>query len=296
MRSIACRYRAITGHFPLDALLEVTDPISISTVVREPRARVLSVYMYWRVPGVIREWEANHPELHALRPLTEFLAEPTVATQIDNTLCRMLLGSDPRLPPDQFALQSDLTAIAADAIERLERLGLVGVLELGDSMWRGLARVFGVKLHPAMVRVTGRPGFSPRPLRSDEETLFDAEALDRIEQRCAGDMIVYEHVLAQAVKDEGERARIRRAAFAAELVKLGDLIGYTTTRETQRITEQVRDELREELQCAREELERTRQWLTSIETSTSWRLTAPLRVAKRTLLTRHRAGTPASFT
>lgn len=287
MRAIGRRYRAITGHFSLDMLLQVTDPASICTALREPRARVLSVYMWWRVPGAVHAWEADHPELHALRPLREFLSEPAVAYQIDNNLCRMLLGSDPRLPPQQFASKADLAAVAADAIERLESLGFVGAVELGDGMWQGISRVFGVTLHPTMARVTGEPGFTPRRLCSDD-TLVDAETLDLIDQRAAGDTIVYEHVLARAGKDARERARIRRAALAAELVKLGDLVGYTTTREAERVAEAQREQLHDELQRARQELELTREWLTSVQASMSWRVTAPLRTAKRTLLTRHR--------
>jgi hypothetical protein len=85
------QYRAISGHFSLATLLQVTDASSICTVLREPRARVLSLYMYWRTPGIGEEWEPYRAHEHARRPLAEFVKEPLLAPVIDNQVCRMLL-------------------------------------------------------------------------------------------------------------------------------------------------------------------------------------------------------------
>lgn len=278
MRAIGCRYQAILGHFDLDTLLAITDAASVCTVVREPRARLLSVYMYSRVPGVAADWAYN-PTLHALRQLNEFLAEPFRAPQIDNVLCRMLLGNDPRLPPQQFAAQSDLPAVAADAIERLESLGFVGALESGESFWPAVSRAFGVTLRPAAARITGSEAFIPQPLRPDEK-LFDAESLDLLERCCAGDKLVYDHALAKAGEDDAGRRRITEAAFATELVKLGDLLG-TGDRAA---SDSEIPRLEGELERSHKELTATREWLSSVQSSASWRLTAPLRTAKQRLL------------
>lgn len=277
MRSIGQRYRAITGHFNLDTLLEITDATRICTVVREPRTRVLSVYLYSLVPGVAPDWAYN-PTLHDPRPLGQFLLEVFRAPQIDNVLCRMLLGDDPRLPAQDVVAESDVPAIALDAIARLGSLGYFGVLELEESVWQGISRMFGVKLNPARVRVTGEPAFTPRPLGS-REPLFDAECLRLLEQRCAADAIVYDRALAQAGIDAQERARIKDAAFAAELVKLGDLIGNSERPAPNPQVQRLEDALRR----SHEELDATRHWLDSVQTSASWRLTAPLRSAKRRL-------------
>lgn len=295
------RHRAIVGHFSLDTLLELTDAESICTVLREPRTRLLSFYMYWRIPDVGESWAPYRAELHALRPLGEFLAEPYLAPVIDNQLCRLLLGDDPRLPPQGFARQSDVATIAADAIERLATLGFVGVLELGESVWGGMSRAFGVALHPTMVHVTGE--VPPLAVGADE-TLFDADALELIEQRCAADAMVYDHVLGQAGLDERAREQMSNAAFAAELVKLGDLLGHSTILATERIVAELRSQLseqerssaeaiqrlREELRREalavrneRQELEAARHWLDVIQASASWRLTSPLRAVKRGL-------------
>jgi hypothetical protein len=97
-------------------------------------------------------------------------------------------------------------------------------LELGESIWRGIGKVFGVTLRPSRANVTGSQ--SRTPLRiSSSETSFDEETFELLQERSAADAIVYDHVLMQAVKSEDERARIRGGAFASELVKYGELIG-----------------------------------------------------------------------
>ncbi len=95
-------YRAVSGHFALDTLLQVTDAASVATVLREPRARVLSLYLYWRVPGIGDSWAPHKTPEHAHRPLREFLAEPKLAPMIDNQVCRMLLHGDARLRAPGF--------------------------------------------------------------------------------------------------------------------------------------------------------------------------------------------------
>ena len=277
------RYSVVAGHFSLTNLLEITDAGSICTVLREPRTRLLSFYMYWRIPDIGEKWTPYRAELHALRPLSEFLAEPYLAPVIDNQLCRLLLRGDPRLPPNGFVSESDVAAVAADAIGRLGTLGFVGVLELGDDTWRGVAEMFGVTLRPVMVNVTGE--VPPLTVGADE-VVVDADALDLIEQRCSADMIVYDHALANAGLDECARARMRDRAFAKELVKLGDLIGYSTKRATELATAELRGRLGEQesaAECDREELAEVRYWLDAIQASVSWRVTSPLRVTKRWL-------------
>ncbi len=116
-------YRAVSGHFLLTTLLQIADAASIATVLREPRVRLLSLYMYWRVPGV----------------------------------------------------------------------GFVGVLELGDSVWRGLGRLFGVELDPTELNATEELG-GLIPV-GPGDCLLTPEALDLIEQRSAADLPVYDHVL-----------------------------------------------------------------------------------------------------
>lgn len=304
------QYRAVSGHFSLPTLLQIADASSIATVLREPRARLLSLYMYWRTPGIGDGWGPYRAHEHARRPLSEFLAEPRLAPVLDNQVCRMLLHGDPRLPESGFAAPSDFAALAADAIERLDTLGFVGVLELGEDTWRGVARLFAVTLDPIDVNVTGEHVI-PEAIRPEEE-LFAGDGvdiLDLLERRNAADLLLYDHALARAGLDAQERRRLMDGAFARQLVKLGDILGHSAAQATERseavgvlssrLEEQegLRIELSEararldtyaqtiqdleEQVCRRDEdLDRLHRWLDAEHASVSWRLTAPLRAAK----------------
>jgi hypothetical protein len=285
------RYRVVSGHFFLATLLRVSNAASIATVLREPRARLLSLYMFWRVSGIHDFWAPSRAVDHARRPLAEFLSERRLAPVIDNQLCRMLLAEDARLSELKFAATADIESIACDASERLDALGFVGVLELGDDLWKGLAEMFGVDLEPVSVNVTedleGLIAMDPR------QPLFTKEALELIERRTAADSLVYEHVLARAGLDVAERQRLRDAAFAQQLVKLGDLVGRSAARTAEQavLVEALREQVEEGSRTIRgletdlvryqENLDRWRRWLEAVHSSASWKLTTPLRAAKR---------------
>jgi hypothetical protein len=302
------RYRAVSGHFSLPTLLQIAPASSIATVLREPRTRLLSLYLYWRTPDIGEPLAPYRANEHARRPLSEFLSEPRLAAAVDNQVCRMLLYGDPRLPELGFAAPSEIDAIASDAIDRLDRLGFTGVLELNESVWRGVGQLFGVKLVPIEVNVTGEP-VRPTAAPLAGQKLLTADALDLIEQRSASDLIVYDHVLARAGLDSCERRRLADCAFAGQLVKMGDLVGRSAAeaaehaetaevlRSQLREQERWRDELHEtcvrlstqeravqeldeEVRRGNEEVDRLRRWLDAEHASASWRLTAPLRALK----------------
>jgi hypothetical protein len=293
-------YSVVGGHFPLSTLLHVTKAPAIATVLREPRARLLSGYAFWRAlsPAVRSAWQAYALPDCALRPLDEFLGEPVIAPVIDNVVCRMLLGDGHRIPKEGFIAAADIDSVASDAINALATLGYVGVLELGNSMWDGLSDFFGVSLSPIRENATGSlydvPGAPPirQPITLDTLDLLDA--------RTAADAIVYQRVLRDHGRPAEDADRLRATAFAAELARVGNLIGTsaaeartrglrideltqrlrTTAEELQGMTARLREKELELAQAA-EELRCHRQWLEAIQGSTSWRVTAPLRATKR---------------
>jgi hypothetical protein len=292
------RHRAIAGHFALSTLLQVTDAARIATVLREPQTRLLSLYMYWRTPGISDLWTPYTANEHALRPMAEFLAESRVAPMVDNQLCRMLLQPDTRLPPHDHADSRDIPSIAGDAIARLETLGFVGILELGDTLWRHIGDIFGVPLDPCKINRTGELS-TPVAMRLGEAPL-GADAIHLLTQRTAADAVVYDFALASKGVKNAERRRLRHQATAYELVKLGDLTGESAGRlaEREALAETLRRELdaheltrqeqqqtisalREEGEYRDGELRKVRQQVAVMSSSASWRVTAPLRTAKR---------------
>jgi hypothetical protein len=97
-------------------------------------------------------------------------------------------------------------------------LGFAGVLELGDSAWEGLTRLFGVELESRKINVTSELADRDIPPRKGD--LLGREAQDLVERRNGVDRIVYDHALKAAGVPSGERLRLADRAFRAQLSRM----------------------------------------------------------------------------
>jgi hypothetical protein len=210
----------VSGHFSLAALLQITDATLIGTILREPRARLLSLYTYWRIPKIFDHVLPYDVGGYAREPPAVFFSDSRLAPAIDNQICRMLLQGDPRIPYDAFIAATDVYQVANDSIERLDRLGFVGVLELGSSAWQGLGNLFGVAVNPTTINVTSELGSSAKLELPDAS--FTSSVRDLIEQRNAGDRMVYDHALKSAGLVGEEGLQFANAAFHAQLSRTQD--------------------------------------------------------------------------
>jgi hypothetical protein len=269
----------------------------------EPRARILSHYAWWRLlPREDREiWRDPRPDL-ALGSLNEFLADPQVAQATDNVVCRMLLAGDPRIPEPDFIAPEDVDDLGAETIAALDRLGFVGILELGDYNWAGLSRFFEVPLSPMRLNTTTGDDLTADAPEAKLE--ITERTLDLLDARTAVDAIAYRHALAGGGCPAGRAERLIATAFADQLVRLGNVAGANpsdlrerarrkdteihdhaeqlrlTNEELQRTAARL-DHTRQQLAHAQDQLRWHRIWLDGIQGSASWRLTAPARTAKR---------------
>ncbi len=271
-------YPAISGHFSLPSLATFAPPSKIGTVLREPRSRLVSYYVYLRLTPALRTlWRAYGVHTAAEGTLAEFLANPRVATSTDNRTCRMLLHGDPRIRDREFIADDDLEPIAEAAWARLEELGFVGILEVPAETWRGLGEFFGVELEPVRENVTraeaAHPGMLPLP------SLGGPETLDLLELRSAADAILYRRIVARLQGGAQAARRLADAAFAQQLVRYG---AFTSAGATEAEEErQAHAETRRALEACTEKLERSDAMLETVWHSRSWRLTAPLRRTRR---------------
>jgi hypothetical protein len=290
-------YPFVSGHFSLSTLLQITNASAIATVLREPRARLLSLYAFWRYSSGLRAAWSGYPPLdHVLRPLSEFLGEPRVAQATDNLVCRMLLPGDSRIPEQEFIAAEDVEDVAERATSVLETLGFVGVVELADQMWSGLSQFFAVPLVPLHAHRTADQSAGSDMDAADLRVT--TATLNLIERRTAADSIVYRRILEQTGCSSDVTDLIRGAAFAAGLVMFGDVAGPSAAQARERArtidelarrvqdASRLQDELvriHQELVRTREELERHRAWLDAVRNSSSWRVTAPARAGAQTV-------------
>lgn len=223
--------RIIAGHFAFGSLALLAPPASMATVLREPRAQLLSLYASWRLNAAeFRDlWHPYSVADSAERPLQEFLADPAIAPMIDQPLCRMLVFDRGGIPGDDFIPGSSASSVASAAIDRIETLGFVGILEFERHMWTGLSAFFGVPLQPLRVNVTAAPPSDrPRP----GQVHLTPRAVELLEARTAADALVYEYILVRVGGLRDRVATMRAAAFGMQLVRLGDLFGESASAVT----------------------------------------------------------------
>jgi hypothetical protein len=213
----------VSGHFSLRTLESLTSPDAIATVIREPRARLLSLFAYWRVTD-FSAMDPYRAHEYARGTLQDLLAEPLAAAAVDNQLCRLVLHPDPRLPPVGFIANGDVGELAADTLGRLDELGFVGLQEHPRETWPGLERVFGIRLPRMRENVTAATVRIPPP---PMEGFITGTTLALLDARSAVDTIVYREILARSVDDEAAAEQLATVAFARQLVTLGDVVGNT---------------------------------------------------------------------
>ena len=178
----------VAGHFKLATLLTRFELGQVCTVLREPRARLLSHYEYWR--GLSPEAQAAELPWQSSRSAREldfadWLLDESIAYQTDNTLIRQLVD-DPAIPDNQFIANGDLARLARQAVRTLRRFGFVGLVEQGDVVFDGLGTFVGASLERERINVTPPVNH----LDVDPRGLFD-RCIPGLAARTAGDAIVW---------------------------------------------------------------------------------------------------------
>jgi hypothetical protein len=222
-------YEVVAGHFSLPSLLSVAPASNIATVLREPRARLVSAFMFLRLSGVIEFLGPYGKEVLAgpARSLETVLADPFIAQSFDNQICRMVLRGDSRVRDCEFVAPGDVEGLAEATIEQLDRLGAVEILEF-DDIWSDLSEFFGVSLEH---RYENASGAGETPEGALPITPYDmSTVLELIDQRSSADRLVYGALLERRLGDGDRARRMADAAFASELVRFGDLTGAAATK------------------------------------------------------------------
>lgn len=128
-------FRYFSGHFDRPNVEHVPEPRRVLTLLREPRARILSLYRFWRAH---REAAFGHgtdlPWVRTARatPLLGFLrhAGDGVPEAIDNAMTRNLAGSGILSPNRRFSLPpEEMLFRAREFLESMTGFGLLEEIE-----------------------------------------------------------------------------------------------------------------------------------------------------------------------
>ena len=103
VRRIIETHRLAMGHIAAHTLVSAGCD-SLALQVREPRARILSLYRFWRAQdeGERSRWGLWGSDLigQASKQLGAFLATPSIWPAVDNAIARQVCGTTPRRMPD----------------------------------------------------------------------------------------------------------------------------------------------------------------------------------------------------
>lgn len=208
----------LAGHMACSTL-RAAGRDTLMTVLREPRSRLLSHWMFWR--------NHSHGELASLGawgdrvglaglPLASFLCRPEIACQTDNIAVRMLLSPHPLIPRDDFIDPAADAVLLEAALSVLDRFAFADLLEnpvLHRNLVAWLARPIGYER-----RNESRPMVPGRATSLSREMTTTAVRL--LADRCRLDRVLWTHVAIQrlgrngaaALRDHAERDGLRRAA------------------------------------------------------------------------------------
>ncbi|MGC9268550.1 hypothetical protein [Acidiphilium sp.] len=143
------RYPLLWGHFGLPALERIDPGRFIFTILREPRARLISIYHFWRSvrPEMVDDIDHDPIVGSAHRhDLLGFLRdpEPMLRDYLDNFYVRRLTGCYiTGSETDRLAEQPERCVAAARAA--LDRIGFVGLTERMDESVQRLAARIGAE-------------------------------------------------------------------------------------------------------------------------------------------------------
>ena len=174
------------------------------TVLRTPQVRLISQFLHCR--GVtdfdLRRWGSVGDAFRAgWGPLSDFLRDPMVAPNVDNTITRFLTWPNPLLGKTTFIDEAHDDELFSAAISRLEAFGHVNVVE-NPAFMAELGAWLGMSLPEK--RLNERLSV-PRRMRPDLESELDASTRSLLDYRCRIDTRVWAHALRQVRLDADPR-------------------------------------------------------------------------------------------
>jgi hypothetical protein len=210
-------YPVALGHFALSTLTPVFDTADMFALLREPRARLVSHFSFWR------SWTAEQhavwapyagSRVPAERGWGGFLTDPEVASQVDNLMVRLLLCPDPRIPADGF-IESDLIdELAGEAIDQMATLGHVDIIDHGPGFWAGLSAWLDTELVP--VRENATPAGTAHTDWPREITATSEQALAL---RTRGDRLIW-NTVALRTRSPAQVAALADAAYLSQIARV----------------------------------------------------------------------------
>jgi hypothetical protein len=214
----------VMGHFSFGTLRGRYPDADLAVFLREPTARLLSHWVYWRALTwfSLRHWGAEwSPRLKLARlPLHGFLSHPDVASQTDNIITRMLVWPHPLIPDNQFIDPANDDALLLIAIKNLANCGFAGITEQGSVVYREFSTWLGITLDLATLNPAVRMRRAARTRLNEELT---PATLDLLRQRSRLDDKLWK-ILAVRKMSEADAETLRENAILQAVARFSLLL------------------------------------------------------------------------
>ncbi len=212
----------LTGHFARSTVDQALPGARQIMLLREPSARVLSQWAYWRAlpPFKHREWGAWFDRIRlAQQPLASFLAAPEVACQTDNAYVRALLWPHALIPDAGFIAPSSDASLLAEAHAAMAGLSFSSILE-NPRLTEGLGRYLGCALRIRSVNVTDA---MPRVLQTSMPDEMTAQASELVSERSRLDRELWQSLAERLMSPLAARS-LQAATFERIQARYADLM------------------------------------------------------------------------
>lgn len=206
-------YRLVVGHFTLPTLVGAFEPADVALILREPRARLVSQYAYWRslTEADHEPWGDYQAARTAALPLGRFAETARIAHVIDNLALRLVLGPHPLIPVHDFIAEAHVDELVDEAAASIDTLGHVDLLERGPAVFEALSTWVGAPLEVGRRNVTEVDDAAP----VDLEDLSGANTVAAVHDRSVADLELWAHVAtARGIRPAAARRLADTAATA----------------------------------------------------------------------------------
>ena len=185
----------LMGHMAASTLAHARRNTRLVTILREPRSRLLSHWLFWRgqTEAELRPWGGWADRVRLARaPLWQFLADPRIACQTDNLATRMLLWPHPAIPADGFISPAAQPMLLRAAMLRLEDFAFADIVE-NPRLEARLRSWLGGELCIQRVNATRALPAALRPKL--DQLLCRDDVFDLLEQRSRLDLALWQLLL-----------------------------------------------------------------------------------------------------
>jgi hypothetical protein len=209
------QYRFFSGHLDRADVEYIPGPVNVVSLFREPRARILSHYYFWRSHRVevIEKENLGGPKRAKQLRLLPFLRHRGGGNSVNfhNHQVRMLLGRRYAGPNGEFLFPDN--EVVPRAVEFVDSMCAVGILEQFDDSVRQIYRALNMPppetLPHAMDHRTYENHPRLEPVEREELTTEIEAELDRLTRF---DRQLYEHVRRTVSRSRQSTAKAHQAA------------------------------------------------------------------------------------